>query len=577
MADSKITQLASLAQLDAQAGVDVVPVADVSAAETKKITLSALVASGIAGLPDGVIAGTKIMPGSITGLEIGAGAIGAAELTPGAVGTASLANGAVTAAKIANGAVGAAQIAAGSIGSAQLIDGSVGTIDLADGSVTEPKIANSAVTANKLAAGSVTALQIASGAVGTSELVDGAVTDAKIAGPITPSKLGNQVANIVLAGPAAGAAGAPSFRSLAPADLPKATAIAVGAVSVPAAGGLVVSSSGSIALGTVVAPSTSAVVTYGADGRITAGRALTASDLPLASNIAVGAVKTGSGLAVQADGTLNVALTSALLPLATSTAPGAVKPGAPLEVSTDGTLTLPDIIPPGSGVKIAYSAKGLVTGAGTLTAADVPGLDASKIISGSLNGSLIAARSISNDRLADYALSYIQEAAPSVGVGAHPIGTLWFNPASATLCMWDGNRWAPVGQGALSAENLRFCGIFDATTGIVTKITPFGTSSGIQTTVAIPPASNVLTGAYLICEKPGVHVGTTYDAGDWIVCLGQAAGWVRIDTLNSGGGSGVSRLDSLVDVAIAAPARDQILAFNGVSWVNTDAPDPGLY
>jgi hypothetical protein len=69
--------------------------------------------------------------------------------------------------------------------------------------------------------GSVTTVKLATNAVTTVKVVDGAITDAKITGPISVSKLGNQLANVVLAGPATGGAAAPTFRAIVPADLPK--------------------------------------------------------------------------------------------------------------------------------------------------------------------------------------------------------------------------------------------------------------------------------------------------------------------------------------------------------------------
>lgn len=134
-----------------------------------------------------------------------------------------------------------------------------------------------------------------------------------------------------------------------------------------------------------------------------------------------------------------------------------------------------------------------------------------------------------------------------------------------------------VGQGSLSAENLRFCGTFDAATGLVTAVTQFGTSAGLSAGTAIPTASNALTGVYLVCDTPGTYGTVTYDAGDWILCMGQARGWERIDTLNGGGGGGASKLGDLVDVTITTPAAGQVLAFNGTNWANRGNLDPGTY
>jgi hypothetical protein len=143
--------------------------------------------------------------------------------------------------------------------------------------------------------------------------------------------------------------------------------------------------------------------------------------------------------------------------------------------------------------------------------------------------------------------------------------------------MWNGNSWMAVGQGSLSAENLRFCGLFAATTGQITAVTTFGTAAGLVVSTTIPAATNQLTGVYLVCQVPGTYSGVTYDAGDWILCMGQARGWERIDTLNSGGGGGGGTLDGLTDVTITTPATGDVLVYNGSAWVNGALPDPGTY
>ena len=61
MADKRITELQPLDAASVQGAVDVLAVADVSASETKKITVGDAVAAGLAGgVPDGSIPGSKI-------------------------------------------------------------------------------------------------------------------------------------------------------------------------------------------------------------------------------------------------------------------------------------------------------------------------------------------------------------------------------------------------------------------------------------------------------------------------------------------------------------------------------------
>ena len=73
MADKRITELQPLDAASAQGSVDVLAVADVSAAETKKITLGAAVAAALTdGVPDGSIPGSKIANDSITATQLAA-------------------------------------------------------------------------------------------------------------------------------------------------------------------------------------------------------------------------------------------------------------------------------------------------------------------------------------------------------------------------------------------------------------------------------------------------------------------------------------------------------------------------
>ena len=514
MADLRISQLPVMAGT-ALEPADPLAIADLSASETRKITAKDLVQSAIQLIDNGSIPSNKVT------LTIPPNSIGTAELKDDSVTSAKLADGSTTlfpgAALPANGQY-VGQLAVLSSGAAYGWDGGAW--------VWIGGVQSISVTASSPIQGSV-----ATAAAGI----------ATISLALAPTG----GAAMFLAGPATGG-GAASYRRIESTDLPIATATSLGVVEV-SGGGLSVSAAGALSLSnTVSAATTPQVVTYDGHGLVTGGRVLQASDLPVASAGAAGAVSPGPEFSVTLTGELQ----------------HSSRPGA------------------GIATKVQYDQTGHITGALALEAGDIPDLDASKITSGSFSTAQIANRSVTADKLSDYSVSFIQEASPSSITGDHHIGTLWFQESSARLSMFNGNSWMPVGQGALSSENLRFCGLFDASTGNVTNLTQFGTGAGLTVGLAIPAAANNLTGVYLVCDTPGTYAGVSYDAGDWILCLGQARGWERIDTLSgAGGGGGAKVLDDLLDVTVTAPAGGNVLHYNAATaqWVVATTIDGGTY
>lgn len=166
MADQRITQLTALPKASV-AATDVLPIADISASQTKKVTAKDLVDAGLDLVDASSIDLDKLDQSSATKL-----------------GTAALADDAVTAAKLANSSaisVGAAAPTTDnhdgrgwlntSTGELQVYrSGAFGTVSatLADGAVATAKLADGAVTTAKASN------------LGTAALADGAVTYAKL-------------------------------------------------------------------------------------------------------------------------------------------------------------------------------------------------------------------------------------------------------------------------------------------------------------------------------------------------------------------------------------------------------------
>jgi hypothetical protein len=602
VADLRISELPVLLPADAEAGDDLA-VADYSSSETRRLTLKGGVQQVVSTLLDnGVIPGAKLVADSVTTLQLAPNAVTASELADGSVDTAALMDLSVTNSKLAAGidgskltadSVTAAQIGPNAITASELADGAVDTAAIQDSGVTNVKLAAGidgakliadSVTATQIAPNAITASELADGAVDTAAIQDAAVTNIKLAPGIDGAKLTDgSVSNAELAAGIDGAkltndtvtaakvpassldrgldksSGAIGHTNvittgtrngltfdghghitatarLESADLPPATSTAIGAVSVPAASGLIVSGIGALDHANTVPPSIQNGISYDDHGHITGSAPLVPSDLPIATSSTVGAVMVpGPGLAMGAAGAI---------------------------VHTDSGVAA------GAYAKVEVDLRGHVTAGLTLIPSDIPSLDASKINTGTFDAARLADRSIPQDKLADYAISFIQEAQPT-SVNLYHNGMLWYQESTAQLHMWNGNSWMPVGSlGRLGTENMRFSGTWNAATGSIIDLTTFGTSGGFVAG-SLPVATDASTGAYFVCVTPGTYAGTVYDAGDWVLSLGALKGWVRIDTLNGAGTSTVA-LKDLIDTTITTPGNGDTLIFDITlnKWVN---------
>ena len=546
---------------------------------------------------DGDIPGAKLTGDSVTATQIANNAVTANELADNAVDTAAIANTAVTSAKIASNTITADNIAADAVGASELADNAVDTaaiatnavttVKITDLNITTDKLAANAVTAAKIANDTITATQIAANAVGSSELADNAVdtaaivnlavTDGKISGvsgtkitdgTITAAKLntsnidrslnvasGNLGINNAVTGGASARNGITyndeglitATAALVASDIPEATTSAVGGVSVPTAGGLTVNNLGAISINNTITGTTRSGITFSNKGLITGSVPLVASDLPVATTTAVGA--------------MSVPTTS-----------------TPLTVSGAGVLSIANSgVAAGSYTKVTVSTKGIVTAGTTLAASDIPDLATSKITTGTFGTNFLANDAITMDKLANLSTGFIQEASPDIS--DLPTGVFWLQESTGQLRIFNGNSFFSVGFGRLSEENLRFCGTFNASNGLIVTLTTFGTSAGFSVGNAIPAGTATLTGAYFVCVTPGngtaVVPATSFDAGDWCLCMG-ADNWDRIDTL-SGPGS-VSSLNDLSDVSVSSPTTGQILVMQaGGSFQNVSVISGGTY
>ena len=519
MADLRISGLPDMpsGQLNAD---DPLAITDISASTTKKIKAADLVADGIALLPNGSIPGAKV----------------SSTLADGSVTTVKLADSAVTAAKLADqssAGIGATLPATGEF---------VGQLFVT--TTGDPEIWSWNGTSWIEASGTITVQGDTAGLINTY-----AVTAAGGIATVSADIDNTTAASQFLAGPS-NAAGAVAPRVIESGDLPTA-GVDKGAVAVDGNGLTMTGDVVGIANSVGANPSANHLVQYDSHGLVIGGSAIQPLDLPVSS-------------------TANV---------------GAVKPGAGMAVATDGTFGIANSVVAATWPKITYDTEGLVIAGQDLLETDIPDLGASKIVSGSFPSSRIDDDAITAPKIADYTISFIQEATPQAAVGAHHIGMLWYQESTAGLHMWNGNSWMPVSIGRLSQENLRYCGIIDATSGEILGVTSFGTSAGYSIGDFLNNATDPLTGVYFVVTVAGSGItqqnvgGLSFDTGDWVLCNGAAAGWVRVDTLSGPGGVTVRRLPDLLDVTITTAADKQPLVFDSGTnqWINSTEIDGGEY
>jgi hypothetical protein len=620
MPDTEISKLPPLSKAQLQAD-DVLAIADISAVETKKVKADDLVAGALERTPDGSInpnklnwsilnsdsisgddladgsiADEKLIANTLTARAIAPNAIGASELADASVDTAALQVGAVDNGALGTNSVDDRVIKSGGVSNDNLAGGSVtlNKLSLNDGELNGSLITDGSITENELAAdlpgnilsnGAIGSDQVADGSVGEAKLSpdavtenkvkDSAITDAKIAnvngtkvinGTIAATKFnagtfGRGLSNngtdvgITNSVPAATASGISWNQQglvtgavpLQGPDLPVATSSNVGGVSVPTTGGLTVSGIGEVSIANSIPAGTTSGITFSEQGLITSTAALLGTDLPTATTTQIGGVS---------------------VPTSNNN---------PLTISAAGELRLglSDFTATNGLASVDVDEFGLVTGGSTtLTPSQIPSLDASIINIGQFDNSRIGDDAIQRRNLANYSISFIQEAEPANLSGVH-IGMLWFQESTGQLRMWNGNSWFPVGFGRLAQENLRFCGTINADTGLITTLNDNGRTAGFTVGEALPAAADPLGGTYLVADTAGSSISvvpaTSFDEGDWVLCIDQASGWIRINSAaGGGGGSSLLRLNDLLDVDINSPQAGDGLFYDPTTnnWIN---------
>ena len=441
MADIKISELNSLAGADLVAA-DVVAVVDNSASETKKLTVSDLIANGTTLISDATIPSAKIL--------FSAGAIDTAELAASAVETAKINDSAVTAAKLADNSsvtLVSALPASGDFTGQIALDTDDDKIYVWDGSAWDSvKGAGSINVVNGSTTGEINIVASTSGdTVTISATLDDTTAAAQFLGGPT------------------GAAGTVGYRALVGSDLPTPTTSTKGGVIVNGEGLRMDSDTIEIDNDVTANSSTYQAVQFDSKGLITAGRDITAADLPEATSGAIGGVKPGSGLSMGSAGAINHS-----------------------NSVTGATNT-----------KITFDAQGHVTAGTNLAASDVPDLDTAKITTGTFPTARIADDAITAAKLGDRSTATIAETTPDGGAF---IGQCHLNSITGDYFLWDGNVWQPIG---ISVGEIVLAGTYDANTNLVATVTSEGTAVGYEVGSALPAASDANKGYYVIVSEAG--------------------------------------------------------------------------
>lgn len=486
MADLEISQLPSLpgAQLSA---TDPLPLADLSAAETKRITAKDLIQYGIALIDDGSIPGAKV----------------SSTLPAGSIDTAELANDAVTGIKLADDStcfVGASLPASGEY------EGQL-ALTIGDNKIYAW---NGSTWVSVLAAGSVNSLQGSTSAHATVS-----VAVASGVHTITVTLVNSTAANQFFAGPS-NAAGAISLRQIVPSDLPLATTSTIGGVSVASGEGIrLAAGAGTASLeidNDITASANYHVVTYSDKGLILAGRAISAADLPIATSSNIGAIKNSSEFTVNGSGVLNHTN----------------------QLGSGATAT-----------KVTYDAQGHITASQALIESDIPNLSTSKITTGTFATALFGTNSITGTKLANESTVQFGGAGSTAGVVTFPAadfkGQYFFDEINQDLYIWSGSAWLPI---TIISGELIYGGAYNASTNQVASVTSAGSAAGLTVGAALPAASTSNNRYYLVVSQSGTGTGNAPAVAlappDMI--LSNGATWDLIDVSNAIAGQTASNI-----------------------------------
>lgn len=499
MADLRISELAALAGANLAAG-DLLPIVDVSASETKKITVTDFFGNATTLIADAAIPGAKIL--------FGTGQIPGTAIVDGGITTAKIADDAITAAKLGNEStvdLVTTLPAAGAFTGQLALDTATFKVSCWDGS--QWRSIKAAGSINTVAGDGTGVVNITVTTSGDSVEINATLDNTSAAGQF-------------LGGPASNG-GAVSYRSIIGSDLPSATASAKGAVVVNGEGLRMDGDTIEIANDVTANSTTFQVVQYSNKGLVTNGRNITAADLPVATAGALGGARPGTGLTVAGDGAFNHSNT----------------------------------IASGSAAKVSFDAQGHITGTSNLLDTDIPNISAAKLTSGTLDMGRLASNSIAGVKFADASTVKFGGAGSTAGVVTFPAadfqGQYFFDALNGDLYLYDGAAWQPI---TITAGELIYAGTYNASNNQVKSLTVAGAAAALTVGSALPAASTTNLRYYLVVSDSGTGTAPAPAVAlappDMIVSNGNS--WQLIDVSNGIAGQLASNISVTPYGGIAA-------------------------
>lgn len=238
-------------------------------------------------------------------------------------------------------------------------------------------------------------------------------------------------------------------------------------------------------------------------------------------------------------------LASTDLPVATASVNGAVQPGTGLSVTGGGVLNHTNSVATGTYTKVTVDAQGHVSSGATLSASDIPSLDASKITTGSIGSSLIANDAVTGSKLADSSTVQFGGAGSTQGIVTFPTaefkGQYFWDELNGDLYIWSGSAWLPV---TITSGELVYGGTYDASINKIGSVTSAGSAAGLVAAAILPAASSTNNRYYLVVSDSGTGSGNAPNEAlappDMI--LSNGATWDLIDVSNAIAGQTASNI-----------------------------------